>query len=237
MTYRRCLSAFGFALAASAAALAQSAAPTAALSTAGPVKRRPQSPFRQRHRRHRRRQSHHVDDVRREIANMRRKSSARPATKRSSTRNSSSSRTASSKTSSTASFIHQGIQKGKGRQGKRAHPGQFHRQPHRRNPERAVRQRPLEVSRLPPLPRPHAPRISQGAGGRHHLSLHAGQQRKSQSVVSPVRIETYYRENKDRFYQEDRSTCVSFQLSTSEGATEAEPRPRPRKSSPASAPA
>jgi peptidyl-prolyl cis-trans isomerase SurA len=30
-----------------------------------------------------------------------------------------------------------------------------------------------------------------------------GQQRKSQSVVSPVRIETFYNENKDRFYQED----------------------------------
>ena len=29
------------------------------------------------------------------------------------------------------------------------------------------------------------------------------EQRKSQSVISPVRIETYYKENKDRFYQED----------------------------------
>jgi peptidyl-prolyl cis-trans isomerase SurA len=29
------------------------------------------------------------------------------------------------------------------------------------------------------------------------------QQRKSQSVVSPVKVETYYKENKDRFYQED----------------------------------
>lgn len=29
------------------------------------------------------------------------------------------------------------------------------------------------------------------------------EQRKSQSVISPVRIETYYNENKDRFYQED----------------------------------
>ncbi|MEY2878953.1 MAG: hypothetical protein RLZZ15_1333, partial [Verrucomicrobiota bacterium] len=29
------------------------------------------------------------------------------------------------------------------------------------------------------------------------------QQRKSQSMVSPVRIETFYTENKDRFYQED----------------------------------
>ncbi len=29
------------------------------------------------------------------------------------------------------------------------------------------------------------------------------QQRKTQSLISPVRIETFYRENKDRFYQED----------------------------------
>jgi peptidyl-prolyl cis-trans isomerase SurA len=29
------------------------------------------------------------------------------------------------------------------------------------------------------------------------------EQRKSQSVISPVRIETFYKENKDRFYQED----------------------------------
>ena len=29
-----------------------------------------------------------------------------------------------------------------------------------------------------------------------------GQQRKSQSIISPVRIETYYNENKDRFYRE-----------------------------------
>ncbi|MBL9186382.1 MAG: peptidylprolyl isomerase [Opitutaceae bacterium] len=35
------------------------------------------------------------------------------------------------------------------------------------------------------------------------FSYMQGQQRKSQSVVSPVRIETYYNENKDRFYQED----------------------------------
>src|SRR5690606_37927569 len=30
-----------------------------------------------------------------------------------------------------------------------------------------------------------------------------GQQRKSQSVISPVRVETFYNENKERFYQED----------------------------------
>jgi peptidyl-prolyl cis-trans isomerase SurA len=30
------------------------------------------------------------------------------------------------------------------------------------------------------------------------------QQRKSQSVVSPVKVETYYRENKERFFQDDQ---------------------------------
>jgi len=32
------------------------------------------------------------------------------------------------------------------------------------------------------------------------------QQHKSQTIVSPVRIEQYYKENKDRFYQDDRSS-------------------------------
>ncbi|HSH92871.1 MAG TPA: peptidylprolyl isomerase [Roseimicrobium sp.] len=31
-----------------------------------------------------------------------------------------------------------------------------------------------------------------------------GQQRKNQAVVSPARVETFYAENKDRFYQEDQ---------------------------------
>jgi peptidyl-prolyl cis-trans isomerase SurA len=38
------------------------------------------------------------------------------------------------------------------------------------------------------------------------------QQKKSQSVVSPVRIETYYNENKDRFYREDEIHLRIIQL-------------------------
>ncbi len=47
------------------------------------------------------------------------------------------------------------------------------------------------------------------------------QQRKSQSVVSPVRIETFYRENKDRFFQEDTVQLRLIQLSRVEDATDA----------------
>ena len=48
-----------------------------------------------------------------------------------------------------------------------------------------------------------------------------GQQRKSQSVVSPVRIETFYNENKDRFYREDEVHLRLIQLSRSEGENDA----------------
>jgi peptidyl-prolyl cis-trans isomerase SurA len=48
------------------------------------------------------------------------------------------------------------------------------------------------------------------------------QQRKSQSVVSPVRIETFYRENKDRFYQEDSVHLRLIQLSRADNGTDAE---------------
>jgi peptidyl-prolyl cis-trans isomerase SurA len=48
-----------------------------------------------------------------------------------------------------------------------------------------------------------------------------GQQRKSQSVVSPVRIETYYNENKDRFYQEDAVHLRLIQLTRTENETDA----------------
>lgn len=48
-----------------------------------------------------------------------------------------------------------------------------------------------------------------------------GQQRKSQSVVSPVRIETFYNENKDRFYREDEVHLRLIQLSRTEGETDA----------------
>lgn len=48
------------------------------------------------------------------------------------------------------------------------------------------------------------------------------QQRKSQSVVSPVRIETFYKENKDRFYQEDSVHLRLMQFTHANGETDAE---------------
>jgi peptidyl-prolyl cis-trans isomerase SurA len=48
------------------------------------------------------------------------------------------------------------------------------------------------------------------------------QQRKSQSVVSPVKIETFYRENKDRFYQEDSVHLRLMQFTRTNGETDAE---------------
>ena len=47
-----------------------------------------------------------------------------------------------------------------------------------------------------------------------------GQQRKSQSVVSPVRIETFYNENKDQFYQEDKVHLRMIQLKRTESETD-----------------
>lgn len=47
-----------------------------------------------------------------------------------------------------------------------------------------------------------------------------GQQRKSQSVVSPVRIETYYNENKDRFYREDEVHLRLIQLTRTDSETD-----------------
>lgn len=46
------------------------------------------------------------------------------------------------------------------------------------------------------------------------------QQRKSQSVISPVRIETFYKENKDRFYQEDGVHLRLIQLSRNDQTDE-----------------
>ena len=46
------------------------------------------------------------------------------------------------------------------------------------------------------------------------------QQRKSQSIVSPVRIETFYNENKDRFYQEDSVHLRLIQLNRSSGESD-----------------
>jgi peptidyl-prolyl cis-trans isomerase SurA len=49
-----------------------------------------------------------------------------------------------------------------------------------------------------------------------------GQQRKSQSVVSPVKIELFYNENKDRFYREDEDHLRLIQLTRTEGETDAQ---------------
>ena len=43
------------------------------------------------------------------------------------------------------------------------------------------------------------------------------QQRKSESVVSPVRIEQFYKENKDQFYQEDSVHLRLIQLTHANG--------------------
>lgn len=48
------------------------------------------------------------------------------------------------------------------------------------------------------------------------------QQRKSQSIVSPVRIETYYNENKERFNQEDSVHLRLAQLNRKSGESEAQ---------------
>lgn len=48
-----------------------------------------------------------------------------------------------------------------------------------------------------------------------------GQQRRSQTVVSPVRIEQFYKENKDQFYQEDSAHVRMIQFSRHEGDTDA----------------
>lgn len=48
-----------------------------------------------------------------------------------------------------------------------------------------------------------------------------GQQRKSQGSVSPVKIEQFYNENKDRFYREDEVHLRLIQLTRTEGETDA----------------
>ena len=48
------------------------------------------------------------------------------------------------------------------------------------------------------------------------------QQRKSQSFVSPVKVEAYYKENKDRFYQEDSALLRVIQFVRSTGETDAQ---------------
>ena len=51
-----------------------------------------------------------------------------------------------------------------------------------------------------------------------------GQQRKSQSIVSPVRIETFYKENKDRFYEEDKVHLRLIQISRNNNEADTELR-------------
>ena len=51
-----------------------------------------------------------------------------------------------------------------------------------------------------------------------------GQQRKSQSVVSPVQVETFYNENKERFFQEDGVNLRLIQFTRQEGTTDNELR-------------
>ena len=46
------------------------------------------------------------------------------------------------------------------------------------------------------------------------------QQRKSQSIVSPVKVETYYNENKDKFFQEDGAHLRLIQFRREEGDTD-----------------
>jgi peptidyl-prolyl cis-trans isomerase SurA len=46
------------------------------------------------------------------------------------------------------------------------------------------------------------------------------QQRKSQSIVSPVKIEQYYKENKDKFYQDDQVHLRLIQLTRANGESD-----------------
>ncbi len=48
------------------------------------------------------------------------------------------------------------------------------------------------------------------------------QQRKSTSIVSPVKIEQFYNENKERFYQEDKVHLRLIQFTRGEGETDAQ---------------
>ncbi|MGC4073027.1 MAG: peptidyl-prolyl cis-trans isomerase [Nibricoccus sp.] len=50
------------------------------------------------------------------------------------------------------------------------------------------------------------------------------QQKKSQSIISPVKVETFYNENKDKFYQEDSVHLRLIQFNRTAGATDADLR-------------
>ncbi|MFA5262830.1 MAG: peptidylprolyl isomerase [Opitutaceae bacterium] len=52
------------------------------------------------------------------------------------------------------------------------------------------------------------------------------QQRKSQSILSPVKIEQYYNENQDRFFQEDSVHLRMVQFTRGEGETDEQLRER-----------
>jgi peptidyl-prolyl cis-trans isomerase SurA len=54
----------------------------------------------------------------------------------------------------------------------------------------------------------------------YNYMLH--EQHKSQTIVSPVRIEQYYKENKDRFYQDDSVHLRLIQLSRAAGGSDGE---------------
>jgi peptidyl-prolyl cis-trans isomerase SurA len=56
-----------------------------------------------------------------------------------------------------------------------------------------------------------------------------GQQRKSTNVVSPVQVETFYNENKERFYQEDSVRMRMIQFSGKNGETEEQLRQKARQ--------
>ena len=49
-----------------------------------------------------------------------------------------------------------------------------------------------------------------------------GQQRKTQAVVSPARVETFYSENKDRFYQEDQVHMRMIALNRADAESDAD---------------
>lgn len=49
-----------------------------------------------------------------------------------------------------------------------------------------------------------------------------GQQRKSMSIVSPVKVEQFYNENKERFYQEDEVHMRMIQFTRAPGETDAQ---------------
>jgi peptidyl-prolyl cis-trans isomerase SurA len=52
------------------------------------------------------------------------------------------------------------------------------------------------------------------------------QQRRSLSIISPVKVEQYYNENKDRFYQEDEAYMRMMQFTRAQGETDDQLRTR-----------